>query len=166
MWRLLQACLFFCLANGFSRRSNNTSLRPVASVTEIPSGGANSQRGEKEIRQVIATYFESISSGDAEKVREAFHPNAKIAGYLEGSKTLKELSVEEFASFLKKSPTKGQEELRSEVLNIVMTRTTAVALVRYDYDGMTYLDILSFLKAHGKWHIYSKVFHVEGVATW
>ena len=39
---------------------------------------------EQAIRSVIQTYFDSMYESSAEKARLAFHPNAKIVGYLQG----------------------------------------------------------------------------------
>ena len=41
---------------------------------------------------------------------------------------------------------------------------TAVARVRDDYLGMTFMDTLSLISVDGKWQIYNKLFHVEGPA--
>ncbi|MGD2007355.1 MAG: nuclear transport factor 2 family protein, partial [Cellvibrionales bacterium] len=39
---------------------------------------------------------------------------------------------------------------------------TAVARVRDDYLGLTFLDTLSLIEADGEWRIINKLFHVEG----
>jgi hypothetical protein len=38
---------------------------------------------EAQIRDIIQTYFECMYESSSEKARAAFHPNAKITGYLE-----------------------------------------------------------------------------------
>ena len=45
------------------------------------------------------------------------------------------------------------------------TGKTAVARVRDDYLGLTFLDSISLLRADGRWQIYNKLFHVEGPAV-
>ena len=49
-----------------------------------------------------------------------------------------------------------------EILSLETAGNTAVARVRDDYLGLTFLDTLSLLKAEGEWRIYNKLFHVEG----
>ena len=49
-----------------------------------------------------------------------------------------------------------------EIISIEIAGKTAVAKVRDDYLGVTYLDILSFLKIGDNWGIYTKLFHIEG----
>ena len=117
---------------------------------------------EQQITQTIRTYFDCMYESSAEKTHEAFHANAKITGYMKGD--LLEMSVPDFANFVaSQQPSakeKGDEE-RLEVLSLEIAGDTAIARVRDDYLGMTFLDTLSFLKADGRWTIYNKLFHVE-----
>ena len=57
------------------------------------------------------------------------------------------------------------EPARLDVLSLELAGDTAVARVRDDYLGLTFLDTLSFLKRDGQWRIYNKLFHVEGPAA-
>jgi hypothetical protein len=50
------------------------------------------------------------------------------------------------------------------VLSLEVVGRTAVALVRDDYLGLSYLDTLSFVEVDGRWIIYNKLFHIEGKA--
>ena len=118
-----------------------------------------------EIRQTIQTYFDCMYESSAEKTHAAFHPNARITGYLEDG--LHEMTVGEFASFVagqQPSAREKGEPARLDVLSLELAGDTAVARVRDDYLGLTFLDTLSFLKADGRWRIYNKLFHVEGPA--
>jgi len=118
---------------------------------------------EKQIEDTIQTYFDCMYESSAEKVHSAFHPNAKITGYLEDG--LHEMTVSDFANFVESqlpSPKEKGESIRLDILSIDIAGNTAVAQVRDDYLGMTFLDTLSLLKVSGKWSIYNKLFHVEG----
>ncbi|MGR8949179.1 MAG: nuclear transport factor 2 family protein [Gammaproteobacteria bacterium] len=117
---------------------------------------------EQDIQATIRTYFDCMYESSAEKTHAAFHPNAKITGYLKDD--LHEMSVSDFANFVvSQQPSakdKGEPE-RLDVLSLEIAGNTAVAIVRDDYLGMTFLDTLSFLKSDGQWRIYNKLFHVE-----
>jgi len=118
---------------------------------------------DKQIENTIQTYFDCMYESSAEKAHTAFHPNAKITGYLEDG--LHEMTVTDFANFVESqlpSPKEKGESARLDILSIDISGNTAVAQVRDDYLGMTFLDTLSFLKEGGKWSIYNKLFHVEG----
>ena len=115
------------------------------------------------IEATIQTYFDCMFESSAEKAHAALHPNAKITGFLDGSR--REMSVADFSKFVESiqpSPKAKGEAPRLDILSIEIAGDTAVALVRDDYIGKTFLDTLSLIKVHGTWSIYNKLFHVEG----
>ena len=98
----------------------------------------------------------------SQKVKEVFHPHAKITGYMQ--EKLFEQSVEDFASFVAAQHPSAKEKKEPkdlEILSIEIAGNTAVAIVRDKYLGLSFLDTLSFLKVKNKWVIYNKLFHVE-----
>lgn len=121
---------------------------------------------EHDIRQTIQTYFDGMHESSPEKTRTAFHPNATITGYLEDG--LHEMSVDDFAGFVasqQPSPSEQGAPARLDIVSVDISGETAVARVRDDYLGMTFLDSLSLLFAGGRWQIYTKLFNVEGPVT-
>ena len=120
---------------------------------------------DTEIRDTIQTYFDCMHQSNSDKAHVEFHENAKITGYLEDG--LHQMSVDEFAGFVasqQPSPQAQGQPARLDVVSVAVAGDTAVAQVRDDYLGMTFLDTLSLLKADGRWQIYNKLFHVEGPA--
>jgi hypothetical protein len=120
---------------------------------------------EQQIRNTIQAYFDSMFESSADKVNEAFHASARITGYIEGE--LHEMTRDEFAGFVasqQPSPQSNGETLRAEVVSIDIAGDTAIAWLRDDYLGLTFLDSISLLRADGRWQIYNKLFHVEGPA--
>ena len=117
---------------------------------------------EQAIAKTIQTYFDSMFLSDGDKVHQAFHPNAKITGYM--GTNLLEQTVDEFASFVgDQSPSakdKGESPLL-ETLYVDISGNTAVAKVRDGYLGMVFVDTLSLLQLDGQWVIYNKLFYVE-----
>jgi hypothetical protein len=121
---------------------------------------------EQAIKDTIQTYFDSMFESSGEKAHAAFHPDAKITGEISGE--LHEMSVAEFARFVESqqpSPKEKGESARFDVVSLDIAGKTAVARVRDDYLGMTFLDTLSLLKTDDQWRIYSKLFHVEGSSS-
>ena len=115
-----------------------------------------------EIAKIIKLYFDSMYHSNAKLVEKVFHPAAKITGYVEDK--LEEMDVNEFANFVgeqKPSPANKNDPEMLEIVSIEIAGKTAVALVRDDHLGVTYLDTLSFLKIDKNWVIYNKLFHVE-----
>lgn len=118
---------------------------------------------ETQIKDTIQTYFDCMYESSADKTHAAFHPNAKITGYLEDG--LHQMSVDDFAGFVASQQPSAKEKgepTRLDILSLEIDGNTAVARVRDDYLGLTFVDILSLLKTDGRWSIYNKLFHVEG----
>jgi hypothetical protein len=119
-------------------------------------------RDDQAIAATIQTYFDSMYLSDKGKVLRAFHPNAKITGYM--GKNLLEQTVEEFANFVgEQSPSAGAkgEIPLLQTLSVDISGNTAVAKVRDGYLGMIFIDTLSMLRLDGDWVIYNKLFHIE-----
>ena len=117
------------------------------------------------VEKAIQIYLDSAQESSADLVRQAFHPNAKITGYIRDG--FAELSVEDYANVVaanQPSPKEKGETLFSEVLSIEIAGKTAVARVRDDFQGNRFLDTLSFVEIDGQWSIYNKLYHVEGPA--
>ena len=117
---------------------------------------------EQAINATIRTYFESMHESSKAKVDDAFHPNAKITGY-QGER-LMEMSVTQFGDFVaaqQPSPKEKGDAERLEIVSLDIAGPTAVARVRDDYLGNTYLDTLAFVEEAGKWVIYNKLYHIE-----
>jgi len=120
---------------------------------------------KQQIENIVQIYFEGMYESSAAKTQAAFHPSAKITGYLEDG--LHEMSVDDFAAFVtsqQPSPRDKGEPARCEILSLDIAGDTAVTRVRDDYLGLTFLDTLSLLRTDNQWSIYNKLFHVEGKA--
>ena len=113
------------------------------------------------IESVIKTYADSVNESDADKVRKAFHPSAKVTGYLPDG--VHEMGTEDFASFVaaQSPPKETDDPVTLAIVSLEIAGKTAVAQARDNYLGMTFLDTLSFLKVEERWTIYNKLFHVE-----
>lgn len=116
----------------------------------------------EQIERTIQVYFDSMYESDPAKVHQAFHPNARITGYIQGR--LQEMTVAAFADLVadqKPSAKEKGEPIQLETVSLEIAGETAIARVRDGYIGLTFLDTLSFLKTDGEWAIYNKLFHVE-----
>ena len=124
--------------------------------------GGTMSKDKNKISEAIQLYFDSMYESSEEKVRQVFHKDAKITGYMQGS--LMEQSVDSFAKFVASqtpSAAEKNEEKLLETLSLEVVGSTAVARVRDGYLGMVFQDTLSFLKIGDDWVIYNKLFHVE-----
>lgn len=118
------------------------------------------------IQAIIRTYFECMHESSAEKAEQAFHPSARVTGYLGGE--LMNMSAAEFGGFVQdQQPSPSAQGLPEhlEIVSLEIAGDTAVARVRDDYLGQRFLDTLTFLRTEGTWRIHDKLFHVEGAAA-
>ena len=116
----------------------------------------------EQIEKMVQLYVDSMNESNPEKVRQAFHANAKVVGYLHGD--FMEMSVDDFSGFVasqQPSPKEKGENVIFEILSTEIEGTTAIVKVRDKYLGITFLDTLSFIKIEGEWKLYNKLFHVE-----
>jgi len=116
----------------------------------------------EQIEKVIQLYVDSMDESSPDKVKQAFHVNAKVVGYLHGD--FMEMSVDDFAGFVvsqQPSPKEKGENVVFEILSCQIEGETASAKVRDKYLGITFLDTLSLIKIDGEWKLYNKLFHVE-----
>lgn len=116
----------------------------------------------EQIRNVIQLYIDSMNESNPDKVKQVFHSNAKVVGYLHGD--FMEMSVDDFAGFVESqqpSPKEKGEDVVFEILSLEKEGTTALVKIRDKYLGITFLDTLSFIKFEGEWRLYNKLFNVE-----
>ena len=117
---------------------------------------------KEQIESVIQLYVDSMDESNPDKVKQAFHRNAKVVGYLHGD--FMEMSVEDFAGFVasqQPSPKEKGENVVFEILSCDIEGATAAVKVRDKYLGITFLDTLSLIKVESGWKLYNKLFHVE-----
>ncbi len=115
-----------------------------------------------EIKNIVQLYIDSMNESDPDKVKKAFHTNAKVVGYLHGD--FMEMSVDDFAGFVESqqpSPQTKDESVVFEIISCEVEGATALVKVRDKYLGITFIDTLSFIKVDNGWKIYNKLFHVE-----
>tara|TARA_B100001175_G_C19236172_1_gene507764 strand:- start:210 stop:575 length:366 start_codon:yes stop_codon:yes gene_type:complete len=114
------------------------------------------------INNIINLYFDSMYESNEQLVKKVFHSDANITGYV--GNDLLSMNRDEFASFVgdqQPSAFSKKDPKMLEVVSLKVAGNTAVALVRDDYLGNTYLDTLSFIKINEDWLIYNKLFHIE-----
>ncbi len=113
------------------------------------------------IQQTVQYYFDGLYLSDIEKLKKAFHPNAQVIGYFQG--TLLFNSLEQFLEFVKATPAPSEsvEKYDMRIVSIDMTGNEAVAKVADLYLGFRFTDYLSLLNIDGNWVIVNKTFYHE-----
>lgn len=110
----------------------------------------------QEIKDVVMQYVNGCATGDVELTRKAFHKDAVMFGYLNGS--LCEGSIENLYAAIEQLGADTTAKAEVDVTEVIGTIAT-VRVVLEDWHGMSFNDIHSLVKIDGKWTIVAKAFH-------
>jgi hypothetical protein len=113
------------------------------------------------IAHAVQLCLDGEATGDVEKLREAFHDDARMFGSLAGERydvpisTLMEMSA--------RSPA-DTGHYRSRILSIQQTADAALATVAEEgyWGTVSFIDYLSLARIDGRWKIVSKLFAHTG----
>jgi hypothetical protein len=102
-------------------------------------------------------YFKGIYEGDLTKLNQIFHPGTQLFGDVKGLPYAKTLVQYLDGVRSRQNPKDSGKPFRSEVLNIKVINSIAIAAVRIKMYDFNYFDFLSFHKIDGKWVIVNKL---------
>ena len=123
---------------------------------------ANELLNNPELEPVIAmidNYFQGMYHGDQERLRIAFHANAKLYGYRDGA--FIELGLDEWLDRIstRPIPAKNDEPFEMTIDTNDMTGKVGSVKARDLYMGLRFTDYLNIAKVEGCWQILNKTFH-------
>lgn len=111
------------------------------------------------IHRIVQLYFEGMHQGDAAKLREAFHPTARIQG-VRGEEQ-RALSCDQFADYVGgvgSRPAAG-EPYDMHIVSIDRAGRAAIAKVAILWNERRYTDYLAMIKRDDGWSISEKTFY-------
>lgn len=111
------------------------------------------------VKVPLENYLKAQATGEAEFVRKAFHPDARIMSF-RGDK-LNSLTVAEFAGFFKSVVAEDESKRTRSIESIDISGNAAVAKIVLDYPTVRFVDYMSLLKIDGEWKIINKAFYAE-----
>ncbi|MGE8604821.1 nuclear transport factor 2 family protein [Bordetella trematum] len=115
-----------------------------------------------DICDVLQHYFDGLYHGDLTRLAQVFHPQAVYATAVPQEPLI--LHMEAYFEIVKNrcSPAFKNEARIDEVLSIERVGpVTALAKVRCAIADKRFVDLLSLIRAGGRWQIMAKVFHYE-----
>lgn len=112
----------------------------------------------REISRVLEhDYFKGIYLGDTNLLRKVYHPGTLLFGDVKGQPYSRSL-VEYLEGVAKRqSPKELGNAFASEILDIRITNSIAIAEVKVRMYDFNYHEYLSFHKINGKWLIVNKM---------
>ncbi|MGR3502357.1 nuclear transport factor 2 family protein [Pseudaestuariivita sp.] len=109
------------------------------------------------ITAVIQDYIQGTKDRDIAKLKEVFHPNAVMAGYL--GPNLLAGSPDPFYAHLEANP-HAPDPYAGEIVGISVTGRIATAELHEDnLYGMAFVNHFHLLNEDGTWRITAKLFH-------
>jgi hypothetical protein len=112
-----------------------------------------------EIAQALRPYFDGLYEGDAEKMREIFHPCCHL--YSAPEQRLNDDDLESYLARVRSRPSPQSlgERRHDAILAIAATgEGAAFATLRTARAPRLYTDYLSLLRIDGRWRIVAKTF--------
>lgn len=117
---------------------------------------------EDGIRQTINFYIEGLREGSVETLKEAFHEQATMCGYL--GETMMTVPIQGLYDFVAShdAPAKTGEPFSASVTAIEVAGSVASAgITEKSYQGFDFTTFFHLLKIDGRWWIVGKVFNVD-----
>ena len=116
-----------------------------------------------QITAAVDLYVQGVREGDADKLREAFHPDARMWGSLGGQRV--DIPIAEMIAMFDGKPADVDGSYRAEVTSVEQNEDVASAvLVEEGFWGtVSFVDFFSLARIDGAWKIVNKTFvHTGG----
>lgn len=111
----------------------------------------------RDVRHVIQLYIDG-SNGDADKLRAAFHPEARMFGHIDDNPTGSG-PIAEFISWIEANPGNAGPNYEASIRSIDIVGDAGVAIVvETDYIGHDFVDYFSLARIDGVWKISNKTY--------
>ncbi len=110
------------------------------------------------IRQAVEDYLRGAWHCDRARLERAFHPEAHIAGFIDGNYA--DEAAPDFIARLMGSPSEESrgEPYDKQILGARWTEDTACAFVRTRVHDWLFTDYLLLMKIGGRWVIRNKIY--------
>ena len=133
----------------------------AAQANEGNTGVADVVSDYDAIHRVLELCTEGEAQGDVTKLREAFHPEARMFGTLAGERY--DVPIEELFELAQSAPA-DTGSYRSRVLSVQQRGDAAVGVVAEEgyWGTVSFIDYFLLARIEGDWKIVSKLFAHTG----
>jgi hypothetical protein len=110
------------------------------------------------VTNTVQLYIDGGKTGDTARMKEAFHPDATIFGYVGA-----DLFAGPIQQLFDWNDQNGAAvELQGRIASIDIIETVATVRLELDnWTGHRFTDLFTLLKVDGQWKITNKVFHLH-----
>jgi hypothetical protein len=116
-----------------------------------------------QITSVVDLYIQGCREGDADKLREAFHADARMWGSLGGQRV--DIPIAEMIAMFDGKPADVDGSYRAEVTSVEQTDDVALVVLAEDgfWGTVSFVDFFTLALVDGGWTIVNKAFvHTGG----
>jgi hypothetical protein len=114
------------------------------------------------IAAVLDLYMEGAAQGDADKLRQAFHPDARMFGALAGNRY--DVPIQALFDLTAEGPADVEGSYRGRVVSVTQIGDAASAVVAEDgfWGTVSFVDFFNLARVDGRWLIVDKTFAHTG----
>lgn len=133
----------------------------MAQVVEATGGATELISDFDAISQTVQLYIDGVRQGDASKLKEAFHNDARMFGSLAGTRY--DVPIQALIDMSDGAPA-DTGSYRGRIVSIQQTGDAAIATVAEDgfWGTVSFVDYFLVAKIDGNWTIVSKLFAHTG----
>jgi Putative lumazine-binding len=125
------------------------AILAASTLTLSQPGHAQEDDDIRQIRQVVDVYFRGHATANADTMRAAFLPTARIEGIRNGVFT--SWTVDQYVANFRGTPA-ADEASRKRVIDVIdKTGTAAMAKATLKHGAVAFTDYFVLLKSDGKW---------------
>jgi len=115
------------------------------------------------ITEVVQLYIDGSRTGDADTLRRAFHPDARMYGSIAGQRF--DLPIEEFIGLASSQPADVDGTYEARIVSVEQVGDAAIAAIEETgfWGTLSFTDFFSLSRLDGEWKIVNKTFaHTAG----
>jgi len=114
------------------------------------------------IVKVLKLYMDGSARGEADKLKEAFHPDARMFGSLGGKRL--DVPIQALFEMTAERPADTDGAYRGRVVSVTQVGDAAMAAVAEDgfWGRVSFVDFFNLAKIDGRWWIVNKTFAHTG----
>ena len=111
------------------------------------------------IGATVNDFFVGMHTGDVDRLRSAFHPDAYLFGYYQGS--FSRISLEEWMEEVRgePKPSESGEQFDMRIVAVDVTGKVATVKTATLYLGLHFTDYLTLIQFDDHWKIVNKAYH-------
>ena len=111
------------------------------------------------IAATVNDFFVGMHTGDVDRLRSAFHPDAYLFGYYQGS--FSRISLEEWMEEVRgePKPSESGEQFDMRIVAVDVTGKVATVKTATLYLGLHFTDYLTLIQFDDHWKIVNKAYH-------